>query len=174
MFQILKLSNTLMEYAGKHAAWIRMAENTVSSVRPAQILTASSRFAESACRGEVIRVRDPVTEWKAKEDLKWYLLNKYRVLFTNKITRDDLDELQYCLRRQYDPKSGWNREYNKRFVLKMGEYMQEEILKSEIAGIESLLTLMKPEDLRDGAESGPLRNGGSGIPAGIRMLTGRE
>jgi hypothetical protein len=146
----------------------------MSLVRPAGILQASPLFAESPCGGGVIRVREPVAEWKAKEDLKWYLLNKYRVLFTDKITRDDLEELQYCLRRQYDTKCGWNREYNKRFVLKMREYMQEEILKSEIAGIESLLTLMKPEDLRDGAESGPLRKGGSGIPAGIRMLTGRE
>ena len=150
-----------------------MAEDTLSPVRPAPILQPSPHFAESACGGEFPGVRKPVAEWKAKEDLKWYLLNKYRVLFTDKITRNDLEELQYCLRRQYDPERGWNREYTKRFVLKMGEYLQEEILKSEIAGIESLLTLMKPEDLRESASAVPATMGDPASGPGIKKLTGR-
>lgn len=124
-----------------------MAENTVSPVWSATTLPISPSFAESTCRGEVTWIREPVAEWKAKEDLKWYLMNKYRVLFTEKITPGDLEELQYYLGRQYGPKHGWNREDDKRFVLKMKGYMEEEILKREIAGIVSLLTLMNPEDL---------------------------
>lgn len=150
-----------------------MAEDTVSPARSAPVLPAFPCSGGSACGGEVIRVREPVTEWKAKEDLKWYLLNKYRVLFTDRITPDDLEELQYCLRRQYDPKNGWNREYAQRFVLKMREYLQEELLRSEIAGIASLLALMKPEDLRDGAGSVPRPKAGSGIRTGMSLLTGR-
>jgi hypothetical protein len=129
---------------------VYMTENTVSPVWSAQIQPVSPRFAGNTCRAEVTMVREPVAERKAKNDLKWYLMNKYRDLFTEKITRDDLEELQYCLRRQSDPKNGWNREYNKRVVLKLGEYMAEDILRSEIAGIEALLTLMKPEDLEEG------------------------
>ncbi len=152
---------------------VYMAENTVSPVWSAQILPVSLRFAARARGGEVAGIREPVTERKVKDDLKWYLMNKYRRLFTEKITPDDLEELQYYLRRQYDPKSGWNREYNKRFVLKLGEYMTVEILRREIAGIESLLTLMKPEDLGERTEFIPPRNGESGMRAGTSMLPGR-
>ena len=36
-------------------------------------------------------------------------------------------------------------------MLKLQEYMHEEILKHEIAGIETLVSLMKPEDLENDA-----------------------
>ena len=36
-------------------------------------------------------------------------------------------------------------------MLKLQEYMHEEILRHEIAGIETLLRLMKPEDLENNA-----------------------
>jgi hypothetical protein len=88
-----------------------------------------------------------MTDRARKDDLKWYLVNKYRALFINKLTREDLEELWYCLKHQYDPQHGWDRVYLRRFILKMNGYMEEEILKREIAGIVSLLTLMKPEDL---------------------------
>lgn len=149
---------------------VYMAENTVS---PAWSAPDSALFAGRVRGAEVVRVREPVPEWKAKDDLKWYLMNKYRRLFIEKITREDLEQLQYYLRREYDPKNGWNREFNKRFVLKLGEYMAEGILKSEIAGIESLLTLMKPEDLGEGTGFVLPWKGEPGIRAGISMLTGR-
>ena len=125
-----------------------LAENTMSPVLPAGNPIARGRSSGGTDRGEVLLPR--MTERRAKEDLKWYLMNKYRTLFTDKLTRDELEELQHCLRHRYDPRRGWNREYLRRFVLKMKEYMQEETLKREIAGIEALLTLMKPEDLKRG------------------------
>ena len=127
-----------------------LAENTESPALPAVNPFARGRSSGGMDRGEVVLPRNRMTEQTAKEDLKWYLMNKYRALFTDKLTRDDLEELQHCLRHRYDPRRGWNREYLQRFVLKMKEYMQEETLKREIAGIESLLTLMKPEDLEKG------------------------
>jgi hypothetical protein len=92
-----------------------------------------------------------MTEQMAREDLKWYLVNKYRPLLVDKLTREDLDELQYYHRRQYDTKRGWDHAYQRKFVLKLQEYMHDEILKSEIAGIETLVRLMKPEDLENNA-----------------------
>jgi hypothetical protein len=125
-----------------------LAENTVLPVLPAANPFACNRSSRGSGGCEVILSGNRMKERMAKEDLKWYLLNKYRTLFTDKLTRENLEELQYYLRNQYDPKRGWNREYLRRFVLKMREYMQEETLKREITGIASLLTLMKPEDLR--------------------------
>lgn len=125
-----------------------LAENTVSPVLPAATPFVRDRSFGGTHGGEILFPRNRMTERMAKENLKWYLMNKYRALFTEKLTHEDLEELQYCLRHQYDPRRGWNHEYLRRFVLKMREYMQEETLKREIAGIESLLILMRPEDLR--------------------------
>jgi hypothetical protein len=86
-------------------------------------------------------------ETAPQEDLKTVLINKYRDLFVDKLTREDLDKLQFYLRREYDPERGWNREYRRKFEQKLREYMHEEILTREIAGIETLVPLMKPEDL---------------------------
>lgn len=94
----------------------------------------------------------PVAERAARDDLKWYLMNKYRALLTDKLTCGDLEDLKYCLRQQSNPKDGWDRRYRKQFVLKMGEFMQEDVLRTEITAIESLISLMKPEDLRKGHE----------------------
>jgi len=149
-----------------------MAAHTLSPAYPVTEPVQYDRPSASGWRDGAF-IRRPVAERVAKEDLKWYLLNKYRVLFIDRISRDDLEELKYYLRQQYDPKTGWKREYTQRFVVKMGEYLQEEILRSEIAGIASLLALMKPEDLRDGAGSVPRPEAGSGIRTGMSMPTGR-
>jgi len=125
-----------------------LAENTVSPVLLSANPFARNRSSRGSGGGEVILCLNRMTERMAREDLKWYLMNKYRALFTDKLTRDDLEELQYCLRHLNDAKHGWDRDYLQRFVLKLREYIQEEILKREITGIESLLTLMKPEDLK--------------------------
>ena len=147
-----------------------LAENTESPALPAVNPFARGRSSGGMDRGEVVLPRNRMTEQTAKEDLKWYLMNKYRALFTDKLTRDDLEELQYCLRHQYDPRRGWNREYLQRFVLKMKEYMQEETLKREIAGIESLLMLMKAEDLiREMGDIPPCRGAGEDPGAGTLL-----
>jgi hypothetical protein len=89
-----------------------------------------------------------IVERMAREDLRWYLVNKYRPLLISKLTPKDLEEIQYYLRRHYDTKRGWDHEYVKKFIRKLKEYMPEEILKREIAGIETVLTLVKPGDLK--------------------------
>jgi hypothetical protein len=122
-----------------------LSEKSVYPARPVQNPFARGRTCEIPAKVAV--TRNLMTDRMRKDDLKWYLVNKYRTLFIDKLTYEDLEELRYCLKHQYDPKRGWDRVYLRRFVLKMEGYMEEEILKREIAGIVSLLTLMNPEDL---------------------------
>jgi hypothetical protein len=97
--------------------------------------------------GNVSSGRPPIVEWMAREDLRWYLVNKYRSLLIAKLTPEDLEELQRYHRLQYDMKRGWDHEYVRKFIRKLREYIPEDILKREIAGIETVLTLVKSEDL---------------------------
>jgi len=127
-----------------------MSENTVSPIQSSYPLSGDQEQGGSD-RQNVTTHESLMTERMAREDLKRYLVNKYRPLLVDKLTREDLEELQYYHRRQYNTKHGWNREYQRKFVLKLQEYMHEEILKSEIAGIETLVRLMKPEDLENNA-----------------------
>jgi hypothetical protein len=96
---------------------------------------------------EVIVAPTSHSEWTAREDLKWYLRNKYRTILVDKLSRGDFQELKISLRQLHDTRSGSDREHLHRFVLKLEEYLQEDVLKQEIAGIVSLVMLMKPEDL---------------------------
>jgi hypothetical protein len=123
----------------------RMAENLML---PVQSVPNHDRFCHVTFFSYVPLNRVLMTEQKAREDLKWYLMNKYRALFVDELSRQDLEELQYCHRKQYDSEHGWDQEYLQKFVLKLREYMQDDILKREIAGIETLLMFMKPEDLK--------------------------
>ena len=81
------------------------------------------------------------------KNLKSSLMNKYRDMFVEKLTRHDLEELQSCLKKQYDRDHGWNHEYRVKFELKLRRYFHEEVLKREITSIETLLSLMVPQDL---------------------------
>ena len=80
--------------------------------------------------------------------MKTSLMNKYREMFIDKLTPQDLEELQFYLRQQYDEKRGWNSEYKLKFEFKLRQYFHEEILRREIASIETLLGLMQPQDLK--------------------------
>ena len=122
-----------------------LSEKRVFQTRPVQNPVTRSRTDEIPAKVAV--TRNLMTDRMRKDDLKWYLVNKYRALFIDKLTQKNLEELRYCLKHQYDPERGWDRVYLRRFVLKMKWYREEEILKREIAGIVSLLTLMNPEDL---------------------------
>ena len=82
------------------------------------------------------------------EGLKKSLINKYKEMFIEKLTRRDLDELQFSLKKQYDKEHGWNHEYRMKFEVKLRQYFHEEVLRREIASIETLLSLMQPKDLR--------------------------
>lgn len=100
--------------------------------------------------------RNLMEEREAKDDLRWYLMNKYRSILVDRLTAEDLEELRLCQRRCFNSKSGHNREFLRRFVMKLREYVPDEILRYEITGIESLVMLMRAEDLpdRNRAESG--------------------
>lgn len=82
------------------------------------------------------------------DDVKISLMKKYREMFVDKLTRQDLEELQSYLRQQYDSERGWNSEYRLKFEFKLRQYFHEEILTREIASIETLLGLLRPQDLK--------------------------
>jgi len=124
-----------------------MTENMVFPIRTIDYLQASNPAEHGPDESDRYLARYLITERMAKEDLKWYLVNKYQELFIGRLTGEDLEELQYYLRWQYDAKRGWNYWYLKKFIRKLRGYMHEEILKREIAGIETVLTLMRPDDL---------------------------
>jgi len=83
----------------------------------------------------------------SSDDVKTLLMNKYRKIFINKLSRQDLDELRFSILNQYDQNLGWNREYKLKFESKLRHYFHEEILRREIVSIEALIRLMNPEDL---------------------------
>ncbi|OPX61768.1 MULTISPECIES: hypothetical protein [unclassified Methanoregula] len=88
-------------------------------------------------------------ERDAKDDLRWYLIHKYRTILIDRLTAEDLGELRVCLKRWSGTKNGQDSEFPHRFVMKLREYLPEEILRYEIAGIESLFMLMRAQDLPD-------------------------
>jgi len=82
------------------------------------------------------------------ESLKDKLLTKYRVSFVNRLNRSDLEDLQTLLQKTYDADRALNREQFTRFVFRLRQYFHEETLTRELAGIETLVSLLKPEDLK--------------------------
>ena len=84
----------------------------------------------------------------APDEVKTSLMDKYREMFVDKLTPEDLEELQFYLRQQYDKELGWNSEYKLKFEFKLRQYFHEEVLKREIASIETLLGLLQPQDLK--------------------------
>ena len=81
-------------------------------------------------------------------EIKKSLMNKYREMLIDKLTPEDLDELQLYMKKQYDEKGGWNQKYRLKFEEKLRQYIHEEILKREIASIETLLGLINHQDLK--------------------------
>jgi hypothetical protein len=82
------------------------------------------------------------------DDIKQTLMNKYRAMFVDKLTEQDLRELQFYLKKQFDEKRRLNVEYKLKFESLLRQYFHEEILRREIVSIETLLSLLMPEDLK--------------------------
>jgi len=78
-------------------------------------------------------------------------MNRYGESFIAKLTPQDLDELQFYRKKQYDKEDGWNSGYRLKSKSKLRQYFHEEILTREIASIETLLGLIDHQDLRDSA-----------------------
>jgi len=72
---------------------------------------------------------------------------KYRKIFVDKLTEDDLCELQDFLRHQFTRNRETNMGYKTRFEEKLREYFHEEILRREIVSIEVLVNRLLPGDL---------------------------
>ncbi len=82
------------------------------------------------------------------DDIKKTLINKYRAMFVDKLTEQDLRELQFYLKKQFDDNRQLNAEYKLKFEALLRQYFHEEIMRREIVSIETLLSLLTPEDLQ--------------------------
>jgi DNA-binding MurR/RpiR family transcriptional regulator len=81
-------------------------------------------------------------------EVKTLLMNKYQGTFIDKLSLQDLNELKFSLKNQYDQNSGWNRDYKLKFESRLLHYFHEDVLRREIASIEALIRLLIPEDLK--------------------------
>lgn len=96
----------------------------------------------------VTKIQKKIRKKPAKGEIKTSLMNRYKDMFIAKLTPQDLDELQLYRKKQYDKEGGWNNEYRLKFESKLRQYFHEEILKREIASIETLLGLIHHRDLK--------------------------
>ena len=78
------------------------------------------------------------------------LVERYRTILVDRLTRADLEELRFYLRNQFDAKGNLDPEYKEKFEGKLRRYLHEEVMTREITGIEALIRVLRPEDLRDG------------------------
>jgi hypothetical protein len=81
-------------------------------------------------------------------DVKSSLISKYRDIFIAKLSPEDLRELQFYLKNRFRENRTLDADYTVKFEEKLRQYFHEEILKREIVSIETLLTLLRPEDLK--------------------------
>jgi len=82
------------------------------------------------------------------DDLKTTLMNKYKDMFVDKLTQQDLRELQFYLKNQFDEERQLNAEYKLKFESRLRQYFHEEVMRREIISIETLLGLLTPEDVK--------------------------
>jgi hypothetical protein len=90
----------------------------------------------------------PAGKKRIPDDVRSALIRKYQAVLIDKLTPQDLQELQGYLKNQFDEHRNLNREYKTMFESKLRQYVHEEVLAREIASIEALLSQLKPEDLK--------------------------
>ena len=76
------------------------------------------------------------------------LLGRYRSILVDRLTAADLAELQSYLKNQFDEKGNLVPAYKKRFEEKLRTWLHEEVITREIIGIEALIRILKPGDLK--------------------------
>jgi DNA-binding MurR/RpiR family transcriptional regulator len=81
------------------------------------------------------------------DDVKAALLSKYRRMFVDRLTVQDLQELQFYVRNQIEANHRIDPENRLKFEFKLRQYFPEEVLRREIASIELLLEQLNPTDL---------------------------
>ena len=79
--------------------------------------------------------------------LKTTLMAKYRSSLVMKLNRGELAKLQRLLQKKFDKDRTINPEYRLLFMFRLRKYFHEETLIREIAGIEALIEVLRPEDL---------------------------
>jgi hypothetical protein len=114
------------------------------TIRHFNILLLLSSLSTSMAAG----IRKKTPEINGDDDIKKSLMNKFGETFIDKLTKKDLDEFQFFLKKQYSRESGWNSEYKLKFESKLRRYFHEEVMKREIASIETLLGLLDQRDLK--------------------------
>lgn len=90
-------------------------------------------------------MEEPVLEEKGE------LLNRYRTMFVDKLTIADLQELRFYVTNMVDSDHRINPVCRQKLEFRLRQYFHEEILKREMAGIETLLMMLRPEDLQKSA-----------------------
>jgi DNA-binding MurR/RpiR family transcriptional regulator len=81
-------------------------------------------------------------------DVKAALVSKYRGMFVDKLTLRDLQELQFYVRNQIDENHRIDPVCRLKLEFKLRQYFPEEVLRREIASIESLIEQLNSTDLR--------------------------
>jgi hypothetical protein len=76
------------------------------------------------------------------------LVERYRTILVDRLTAEDLKELQFYLENQFDENRNLNREYKEKFEGKLRQFLHEEVLTREIIGIEALIRDLRPSDLK--------------------------
>jgi len=74
-------------------------------------------------------------------------MNKYKEMFIDKLTKQDLRELQFYLKNQFDENRKINPGYKLKFESRLRQYFHEEVMRREIVSIETLLGLLEPGDV---------------------------
>jgi len=73
---------------------------------------------------------------------------RYLTILIEKLTRKDLEDLKFSLRRQFDEHGHLNHEYKEKFEWTLRKYLDDEVLTREITGIEGLIRILQPEELK--------------------------
>lgn len=94
-------------------------------------------------------VPGPAPDERGADPVKTALMARYRTSFVGKLNRRDLEELQFLLKNKFSEERAINPEYLDRFMFRLREYFSEEVLTKEMAGIEALVSLLRPGDLSD-------------------------
>jgi hypothetical protein len=100
--------------------------------------------------GERLTDTDPTS--KEPDSLKETLIQRYRSGFVDKLTPDDLTELQEYLEKEFDDQGHINIKYRDLFEEKLRNYFHESVLEREIVTIEALVRKLSPEDLKKNRE----------------------
>ena len=85
---------------------------------------------------------------EVSDELGRSLRARYRTTLIEKLTRKDLKDLKFYLENQFDKEDNLNMEYKGKFEWTLRKYLHDEVLTREITGIEALIRILQPEELK--------------------------